>query len=276
MKSLTSTGAALLLCCASASANDGNQTSLPLWEVGVVGASASTPAYPGSAQRSSRTLALPYFLYRGEVLRADQSGIGARLLNTDAVEFDIGFALSLPARSDEVPARRGMSDLGTLIEFGPRLKFNLGNPSPNSALRLEVPLRAVIEVRSGVRQQGWAFEPRLVFDANDASGAWNLNANLGLVLADASLNNYFYEVKAPFATDDRPAYKARSGLISTRAGVGASRKLGPHWRIFGFARYDDYASSANRDSALFQKNSGVSAGIGFAWTLHRSQARASN
>ena len=265
-----------MLCCAAASGAETDPSGLPLWEVGVAGASASTPAYPASDQRSQRTLVLPYFIYRGEVLRADQSGIGARLLNTDAVELDVGFALSLPARSDDVPARSGMSDLGTLIEFGPRLKLKLGNPSPRSALRLEVPLRAVLEVRGGVRQQGWAFEPRLVYETSDALGLWNMNANLGLVWADTSLNNYFYEVKAPFATLDRPAYSARSGLISTRAGLSASRKLGPDWRFFGFARYDNYANSANRDSPLFQQNNGVSVGVGFAWTLGRSQARASN
>jgi outer membrane protein len=289
LTSLTAGAAALLLCCASASvlasasastnnvSNDTseiNEANLPLWELGVAGATASTPAYPASDQRSQRSLVLPFVIYRGQVLRADQSGVGARLFYNDAVELDVGFAVSLPARSDDVPARSGMPDLGSLIEFGPRLKFNLGQPSPNSSMRLEVPLRAVIEVRSGARQQGWAFEPRVVYENNDALGVWNLNANLGLVLADAKLNNYFYEVEQRFATSERPAYRAKSGLLSTRAGVGASRKLGTDWRLFGFVRYDNYANSANRGSPLFQQNDGVSAGFGFAWTLGRSDARA--
>lgn len=93
-------------------------------------------------------------------------------------------------------------------------------------------------------------------------------------MADAKLNNYFYEVEKRFATSERPAYRAKSGLISTRAGMGASRKLGPDWRLFGFVRYDNYANSANRDSLLLQRNNGISAGFGFAWTLSRSQERA--
>jgi outer membrane scaffolding protein for murein synthesis (MipA/OmpV family) len=277
MKSLTPAAVALLLCCASAaSGNEVDESGLPLWEVGLAGASASTPAYPASDQRSTRTLALPYLLYRGEVLRADQSGIGARLLRTDAVEFDVGFALSLPARSDDVPARRGMQDLGTLIEFGPRLKVTLARPTAGSLVRLEVPLRAVIEVRGGLRQQGWAFEPRLVFENRDALGKWNMGANLGLVLADAKLHDYFYTVEAPLATFDRPAYQAKSGMMAVRAGLNAGRKLGDDWRILGFVRYDNYAVSANSASPLFQQNSGVSVGVGFAWTLGRSQARARN
>ena len=274
MKSLSSIGATLLLCCASASGSEADDPHLPLWEVGVAGAGTSTPAYPASDQRSERALALPFLIYRGEVLRADQSGIGARLLHTDAIEFDVGFALSLPARSDDVPARSGMPDLGPLVEFGPRVKVTLARPAPGSFVRLEVPLRAVFEANGGLRREGWAFEPKLVYETGDALGRWNLNANLGVVLADAKFSNYFYEIKQPFATIDRPSYRAKSGLMSTRAGVSGWHKLGPDWRLFGFIRYDNYAGSANRASPLFEQNSGVSIGIGFAWTLYRSKASA--
>ena len=267
-------GAALFLCCASAAGQQGGDANLPLWEAGVFGGSASTPAYPASDERTTRSLVLPFLLYRGEVLRADQSGIGARLLHNDAVEFDVGFALSLPARSRDVPARRGMPDLGTLVEFGPRLKVNLANPTPGSHLRLEAPLRAVIEVRGGLRREGLAFEPRLVWEQADPLGTWNLDANLGVVLGNAALNNYFYEVQPQLATDQRSPYRARPGMLLARAGASAWRMLGPDWRILGFIRYDNYAIAANRDSPLFRQNTEVSAGIGFAWTWRRSQESA--
>jgi outer membrane protein len=41
-------------------------------------------------------------------------------------------------------------------------------------------------------------------------------------------------------------------------------------------RLESYAGAANRDSPLFKKNAGASAGIGFAWTFARSGARASD
>jgi outer membrane scaffolding protein for murein synthesis (MipA/OmpV family) len=145
-----------------AAAQDIPTPGLPLWEAGVVGGAVSTPAYPAADDRSSRLLALPFLIYRGEILRSDASGIGARLLRTDRVEFDVGFAASLPARSDNVAARSGMPDLGFLGEFGPRVKVFLGNPTPASRLRLDLPLRAVMEFRGGVRRQGTTFEPRLV------------------------------------------------------------------------------------------------------------------
>ena len=247
---------------------------LPLWEVGLFGGAASTPAYPGADDRSTRALVLPMLIYRGKVLRADRSGVGARLINTDRVELDLGFALSLPARSDDVTARAGMPDLSSLLEFGPRLKVLLAEPTATSRVRLELPLRVPVELKSGFRRQGLVFEPRVVFETGDGTGKWQADANVGAVFGNARLNQYFYEVAPQYATADRPAYQADGGLMMTRLGLSLSRRLSPDWRVFGFTRYDNYSHAANRDSPLFRKDSGVSVGIGFTWTAHRSLARA--
>lgn len=247
----------------------GAEPLLPLWEIGVLGGAASTPAYPGAADRSGRAIAIPFLIYRGKVLRSDQSGIGARLLRTDAAELDVGFALSLPAHSDDVAARAGMPDLGSLLEFGPRLKLKVGEWPSGARMRVELPLRAVIEVRGGVRREGWTFEPKLIWERR-AADAWTVDASLGLVAGDASINRYFYEVEPRYATPARPAYSARSGLMLMRAGLSGSRKLTPDVRVFGFVRHDSYAGAANRDSPLMKRGTGVSAGAGFAWTLGRS------
>jgi outer membrane scaffolding protein for murein synthesis (MipA/OmpV family) len=87
---------------------------LPLWEAGVGLGAVSSPAYPASSDRSTRALALPFVVYRGEIIRSDQGGIGARVLHGDTFELDVGFAASLPARSDDIEARRGMPNLGPL------------------------------------------------------------------------------------------------------------------------------------------------------------------
>ncbi|MCA1862187.1 MipA/OmpV family protein [Janthinobacterium sp. HSC-3S05] len=247
---------------------------LPLWEAGVFGGTAVTPAYPGASERSTRSLALPYLIYRGKVLRADRSGVGARLFNTDRLDFDIGFALSLPARSSDVPARRGMPDLGTLVEFGPRLKIKLAEPTQHSRLGLELPLRAVIEARGGLRRQGATFEPRLLYRLNDEGQAWHVDASLGAVLGNAAINDYFYGVSPAFATSQRPAYAAKSGLMLTRLGLGGSYRLQRDWRAFAFLRYDNYSGAANRSSPLLRQNSGTSAGIGLMWTWRRSDSLA--
>jgi outer membrane protein len=267
--------AALALSLASsAGAQEPEDRGLPLWELGLFGGAGSTPAYPGADKKSSRALALPFLIYRGEVLRADQSGIGARLLRTDAAEFDVGFAVSLPARSDDVPARAGMPDLGSLVEFGPRVKLRLASPTPTSRVRLDIPLRTVIEVKGGLRRQGWTFEPKLVYEMRDAHKLWSADANVGLVLGDTAINRYFYEVAPQYATAERPAYRAKSGLMLARTGVSGSYMVHPDVRVFAFVRYDFYARAANRASPLFRRDTGTSAGIGLAWTFSRSAQRA--
>lgn len=247
---------------------------LPLWELGAGAAFLSTPAYPGADSRSNRVLALPWVQYRGKIFRADQSGFGARLFASSRVEFDVGFAGSLPARSDDVAIRSGMPDLGALIEFGPRLKIKLLELSPTSSIRFELPVRAVLEVRSGVRRQGSTAEPRLSYQTRTQDAAWTGEAQLAAVFGDSRINRYFYEVRPEYATAARPAYQAESGRMLVRVGLFGTHRLNPDVRMFGFLRYDSYAGAANSASPLLRQDHGVSAGLGFAWTFKRSEARA--
>ena len=252
------------------------EAGLPLWEVGVFAGAASTPAYPGSSDRASRGLVLPVFVYRGDVFRADNSGIGARLLRSDNLELDVGFSGSLPASSDAIPARRGMPDLGTLIEFGPRLKWTLSRPSPTSRLRLELPLRAALEFNGGMRQQGMAFEPNLIFETRDVGGGWSFSTSGSLVYGDSRLNGYFYGVEKQYANLQRPAFDAQAGLIATRLGFSTSKSLTPDVRVFGSIRFESYAGAANRQSPLFLDSTGTAIGVGMNWTLGRSTTRVAN
>lgn len=194
-------GAGFLAATLTAQAQDRD---LPLWEVGVVSGVVSMPAYPASTERSSRALVLPFFFYRGEVLRADQSSISARLLRADDYEFDVGFVASLPANSNDIAARSSMPDLGTLIEFGPRLKMTLARPTSGSRVGLELPVRAVLEFNSGVQPQGVSFEPELLYETRDFSAGWRWSVSGSLVLGDSRLNQYFYGVAPQFATAARP------------------------------------------------------------------------
>lgn len=247
---------------------------LPLWELGVGAAALSTPAYPGADSRTNRVLPLPWVQYRGKIFRADQSGIGARLFNSDRVELDVGFAGSLPADSDDVAIRAGMPNLGTLVEFGPRLKVKVAQLSPTSAIRFELPLRAVMEVRSGVRRQGSTLEPRLSYETRTADASWTGEAQLAAVFGDSRINRYFYEVRPQYATAARPAYEADSGRMLVRVGFFGTHRLNPDVRLFGFVRYESYRGAANSASPLMQRDHGISGGLGFAWTFKRSVARA--
>lgn len=248
----------------------------PLWEAGVAGFGLSGPAYPGASDTVNRALVLPWIIYRGPILRADGGTVGARVMKTRDVEVDIGFAGALSARSRDVAVRQGMPDLGYLIEFGPRVRFNLARPSSDSLVRFDVPLRGVFELKDGLTYRGMAFEPRLSFDKRDIGAGWGLVASASLNFGDRKFNEYLYGVPSQFATPVRSAYQAKSGLITPRVQLTVSRKLTEDVRFFGFTRLDFAGSGVNSDSPLHLKNSGASIGVGLVWTLGRSGERAAD
>lgn len=244
---------------------------LPLWEVGALGGSLTAPAYPASAQRFSRNLVLPYLIYRGDFFPVDRDGIDARLRLAPDYELDVGLSGSFPASANDISARQGMPDLGTLVEFGPRLKIRLGQPAPGLRLGLELPLRNVIEFNGGARSQGMVFEPTLVLEGADIGAGWSLSAKAGASWGDQQINQYFYGVPAAYATEMRHTYEAQAGLIGARASLGTSKNLSADVRVFGYARMDYYGLGANTASPLFMQTSSPSLGLGLIWTLGRSE-----
>ena len=253
---------------------DVENASRPLWEAGVAGFGFSGPAYPGASDNVNRVIALPWIIYRGPVLRADGGTFGARVAKTRDVEFDIGFAGALRASSSDVSVRQGMPDLGYLVEFGPRVRFNLARPTSDSLLRLELPLRGVFELKDGLKHRGMAFEPRLAFDKRDIGAGWGFTSGVSLHYGDRRYNEYLYGVPVTFATPTRNAYQAKSGLITPRVQLAISRKLTEDVRMFVFTRIDFAGSGVNSDSPLHLKDSGVSIGLGLVWTLGRSSQKA--
>jgi hypothetical protein len=244
-----------------------------LWEVGAFGGTLTGPAYPASTEQLTRNLIFPYFIYRGERLSVDRDGIDARLRLAPGYELDLGVSGSFPAMSDGISIRQGMPDMGTLLEFGPRLKVDLPSPGPGLRMRLDLPLREVFEVNGGTRGQGLVFEPTVVLDSANLGDGWSLTAKAGLTWGDQQINQYFYGVAPAYATGLRPAYDAQSGLMSARASLSTSKSLGPDLRLFGYARMDYYGLSSNTASPLHLQNSSPSLGLGLVWTLGRSEAR---
>jgi outer membrane protein len=249
---------------------------LPRWELGVVGFGASQPAYPGAETSTQRALVLPYFVYRGEVLRTDRSSIGVRAVKTARFELDLGFSASLGSSADNVPARRGMADIGMLVEAGPQLKINLNDVTdgPGSS-RIELPLRGVFDLDDDLQPRGVSFAPTWV-TSHQLPARWTMSTSLGAVLGTRKLNALFYEVSPSEATAERPAYTAKAGLVNWRAGLSFSRPIDRDVRFFVYLRQDALAGAANRDSPLVKRNSGTTASIGLSWTLMRSSQSAAD
>ncbi len=243
----------------------------PLWEAGLAAFGARSPAYPGAAQRSSNGIVLPYFLYRGRILRAERGTVGLRAARTERLELDVGFAGSFGSAASSNDARRGMPDIGTLVEFGPRLRWRLG-PAFGGQLAAAVPLRGVFDLTQRFEYRGLALEPSLGWSTRVAG--FSLGTSLGLLIADQRLADTFYGVAPAFAQPGRLAHEARAGLVATRLSFNASRRLHRDWVVFGFARVDSVRGAANRSSPLVDAPTGTAVGLGVSWTFARSERAA--
>ena len=247
----------------------------PVWEVGAAAFGVSQQAYPGSDHQVRRALALPWFIYRGKVLRAEGDSAGLRAIKTPRFELDVGVAGSFGSNASDIEARRGMRNLGTLVEIGPRLRWNLTEVRDGGRWRLDLPLRGVFDLSDGLSHRGLAFQPALVYQRRTAS-AWSYGLSVSALIADERLADTFYEVAPRDARATRPAFDADAGLVAWRLGATVSRSLSRDWRVFGFARLDTVAGAANRASPLVRQTTGASAGIGISYTWLRSDALATD
>jgi hypothetical protein len=273
LAAVSTLAAALALATPAARAqDDGGGPGRPLWELGIVTLGSTQQAYPGADQQVKRLLPLPFGIYRGRILRAENNTLGLRALKTPTTELDVGFAGSFGSRASESRARQGMPDIGTLVEFGPRLKWRLGD-SMGGRWQAQFPLRGVFDLSDRFRYRGLAFEPELGW-ATRLPGGHSWGFNVGALVANQKLADTFYQVDPLYARADRPAYDARAGLVSLRAGVSGGYRLAPDWFLFAYARVDSVAGAQNRDSPLVRRTTGASAGIGFTWTFARSEAKA--
>lgn len=245
-----------------------------LWEVGVTAFGLNQQAWPGASESVNRAIALPYVLYRGPLLRIDREAFGLRAIKRPDFELDIGFSGSLGSRAGDTEARRGMPELGTLVEFGPRGRWNLGSAPGGGQWRLDLPLRGVFDVNDSFAFRGVALEPRIQWNHPGLAG-WRLSVSAGPMLGNRQLAGTFYDVADAYATASRPAYDAKAGLIAWQFGVTGSHRLTRDWRIFGFTRLDTVAGTVNTDSPLVSRTTGYRVGLGLQWTWMRSERLAS-
>jgi len=259
--------------CHCAAFADNQEVDKPLWEAGLVGLGIEQLAYPGSSQRINRALFLPYGIYRGPVLRAEDSGVRLRALNNVQLELNVGMAAAFGTNSSEIPIREGMPKLGLLAEIGPQLIVRLGRVDPLRALdkhpwSIELPIRTAWDF-THLRFRGVSFEPQLVFK-QELLGRFDINASIGVLTGSRRLTDYYYSVDERYATTNRPTYQANAGLISSRVSLRLGYQVTAGLRLLAFWRGENTKGAANETSPLIDQQSGWSAGFGFAWRIFKS------
>lgn len=244
----------------------------PLWELGAGLSVLRFPDYRGSDRSDNYVVPFPYFVYRGEFLKADKNGIRGILFNTDRIDLNISVGASLPVKSDDNTARQGMPNLKPTLEVGPSLDLALWRTDDRRyKLDLRLPVRTAFTAESGMHDIGWVFSPRLNLDVRNAMGlpGWNLGLLAGPMYGSDRNHQYFYSVDPQYATATRPAYEARGGYAGSQFLVAVSKRYDRYW-VGAFARWDTLKGAVFADSPLVKRDSYFAAGVGVAWILGQS------
>lgn len=247
----------------------------PKLEAGIGGGGGWLPDYPAAGQNHFQGIAVPFLIYRGEILRSDDRGVRSRFYNGESVGLDLSFSGAFPSRSDDNDARRGMPDLDWQGEVGPSLRLTLWRDDvAPQRLNLELPVRAVFSSDlSSVHFRGFTASPELAFERLGLGkpGA-RLRVGLGPVFATGRLMDYFYEVEPRYARPGRPAYDAEGGFLGTRLQFSYRLPLTERVALVAGGRLESFHGATNDSSPLFKRDWNTSVALGFSWSLYRSEA----
>jgi MipA family protein len=242
----------------------------PLWEFGLgIGAYAFND-YRGSDTTHAYPIPVPYFIYRGEILKSDHDGPRARFFNRDVVELNLSINATTPVRNDA--ARAGMPDLRPTIEVGGSLNFHLWRSQDQRVrLDLRLPVRTAITVETSPKMIGVYAEPHINLDIAQlgSSQGWKLGVLAGPLFADHRYDSYFYGVEPQYATPERPAYEAHGGYAGTQMLMSLTRRYPKYW-IGAFIRHDFLGGASFASSPLVKTNDYWSGGIGITWMIRQS------
>jgi len=248
----------------------------PKWEAGAGATGLRLPDYRGSDESRGYLYPLPYFVYRGKVLRLDREGLRGVLVESDRVEFDLSLTGSLPVDSSKNRAREGMPDLDPVLEIGPKLNLTLWRDRAREArFDLRFAVRGVIATDlSHTQDIGYVFHPHLYLGLKPAllGGKWDFSAQVGPLYGSDRYHQYYYGVAPQFATADRPAYQASAGYSGLATGGSLRRRFNSFW-VGAFARYDALDGAVFETSPLMKRGHYFAAGLAVAWIFAESKER---
>jgi outer membrane protein len=269
----TTRGVSAVVCVVALVASvSGRAEQKPLWEAGLGIGAVTFPDYRGSDRTQTYVLPVPFFVYRGEFLKADRNGVRGRFFDSDRVELNVTMGASAPVDSRDNPARLGMPDLKPTVEIGPSLDLTLWRSGDRrTKLDFRLPLVTGFTIQSSPQSTGWQFSPRLNLDLQDPAGlaGWNLGLVAGPLFGDRKQHQYFYSVAQQYATPDRPAFEARRGYAGAQFLVAVSKRFPSYW-VGGFLRYDTLSGAVFNDSPLVKRSNYLAGGIAMAWIIGES------
>ncbi len=249
----------------------------PQYEIGAGLIALNVPDYSGSKNTRIRVVPFPYYIYRGEYLRADDEGTRARLISSKRHEVGLSFGFNFPVNSEGNSARAGMPNLDGIVAIGPRLLFRFLTDKPNQKLNLSFATRAVFSSKFSFnnlfRAEGYSLEPTLNYWYQWQRSQLTLFSTLSFEFGSARYNQFFYNVSPQFQTATRPQFHARSGLVERSMSIGLGHRINNRLFIFGGTSWRNLAWAANRHSPLVETEDNFTFITGLVWTFFESRQK---
>ncbi len=245
-----------------------------LWEYGVGVGYTKFEQYPASNEYSELAIPFPTFQYRGEILRADdRDGAKAYLLKEDNWSFEFS-GLGYPSTSfRKNDARREMPDIPWMLAFGPQLVVKLGEPeAPPDHLLSNVEFKLGFYQATSTDFQMTRFNGQ-VTELKISKKLYTENTmtvlSSTMVAGSRDFLGTYYDVAPQYANAQRPAYEAKSGLLSTDFNLYREIYKGRSSFYAGF-NWVSYALSNNRQSSLHKTDTNLNLFIGMTYVLGES------
>jgi len=237
------------------------------WTLGVGLTAYRIPDYNGSSHSTNIFTPTPYLSYRGKFVKVTNGRITGTLFSSQRWFLNISADGSPPIKSDKNAARSGMPDLDPVLEVGPAIEYYIFKKSRNfSNLYLDIPLRAGITTDfTHLHSIGWISNPRIKYDVRLAH--WKLRFGVGPTYATEVFYDYYYGIKARYASETRNTYETNSGYGGMRYSFGFSRPIND-FRFSGYVRIIDLSGANFRSSALVESRQSVLAGLSMIWIFY--------
>ena len=249
----------------------------PLWEAGIGGFAGLVPDYPAAGQNTFRTLALPYLIYRGDILRVggeeNRGAISGRFVKNDWFELDVSLSAAFPVDSSSNSARRDMPDLDFLFGIGPQLIFKLVNEPGHRRLNFNLQARSIYSTDfSSINHRGYVLNPEFKYTQEHVTDLdLKVFTSAGPIFATEKLMDYFYEVDDHYVTPSRQAYDADAGYLGSNITLGVSKRFNNRFRLILGTRLGLHHGATNDDSPLFREKLNLGVFTAFTWSFKQSE-----
>lgn len=256
----------------------------PLWEAGILASAFTLPHYVGSDEYYTYAFPFPYFIYRGEFLKADRDGVRGLFFHSDKIEFDISLGGNLPVSSDNNEARRDMPELDALLEMGPAIRYYLYRRGVLDHIYLQAAWRSALsfEFNGGLDIDADYRGYRYILDLTLKNESLFQDSNLaffmsaGISYADDILNGYFYDVNAEFVTPDRGLFDADAGYAGLFLSFAAVKDLSQRWSLGGAAGWRNINGAVFENSPLVRTRNNYYGSVFLIWKFAQSKVLVSN